>query len=324
MEYFILNDHSLPFDKEEDIDAALRLFFDIYRASSSVNFKTIRISNRLDSGWFSIPILDGYYIRNWIDQQDIDDDYRKRIKSLITSTQSPIFSVEEIEAERAKLSEFVYKEEEVPSLGACYLLNQLALSFNSNIKWNANSFEIEHQELKDESCEIERSLVSVNNVTTLTHWEEHYSIIQQQKIQNLQQSESFLSDFKNLFEHIKLLPNVKRSLERGEFPPVFHQRIWEAITSLNSYVQDCLGKKKSPNYTDLIPFTQLKISDESDSVKNNNKFNRHRYFRYNETQYFFGYHIKNFPSSQRMHFLILGNEIIIGYIGKHLPLPIKK
>jgi len=319
MEYFILNDYSLPFDKEENIDAALRLFFDVYRASSTVNFKTIRISNNLDSGWFSIPIYNNYYIRNWINQFNENDDYRRRIKSLITSTQSPIFSVEKIEAERAILSDFVYKGKAVPSLGACHLLNQLAFSFNSNTKWNADSFQIEHQELKDESCAIEQSLVTVNNVTTFTHWEEHYSVIKQQKIQNLQESKTFLDDFEHIFEHVKLLPNVKRSLERGEFPPVFHQRIWEAITSLNAYVIDSLEKEIALSYTHAISFTQLDISDESTTTKNNPKLKNHRVFRYKRERHFFRYHIKNFPSSQRMHFLILENEIIIGYIGKHLP-----
>lgn len=319
MEYFILNDHSLPFDKKEDIDTALRLFFDIYRASSSVNFKTIRISNSLDLGWFAIPIWKDYHIRNWINQFNENSDYRRRIKSLITSTQSPIFSVEEIEAERAKLSDFFYKGEVVPSLGACYLLNQLAFSFNSNTKWNANSFEIEHQELKGESCKIKESSVTVNNVTSLTHWKEHYSVIEQQKIQNLQQSKAFSSEFNTLFKHIKLLPSAKRSLERGEFPPVFYQRIYRAITSLNGYVVDCLEKEIALSYSDVITFTQLNITDESTTTKNNPKLNNHRFFRYNGERHFFGYHIKNFPSSQRMHFLILENEIIIGYIGKHLP-----
>ncbi|BDS09696.1 hypothetical protein [Aureispira anguillae] len=317
MEYFILNDHSLPFEQEENIDQALKLFFDIYKKATKVNFKTIRITNSLDSGWYSIPIGCNTYIRTWIEQQD--QEYKGRIKALIASTQSPILSIEEIEVERAQLSDFFYQQISVPSLGACYLLNQLALSFYSNPKWDSPSFLIDHHELKNGDSEIEHSLKNVNNVTTVAHWEHHYSLIEQVKIQNLQQSKTFLNDFETLFEHIQLVTTVKKKLIKGEFSPVFHQRIWDSITSLNDYIIDCLDKNIPPNYTDLIDFTQLNISDESDSVKNNDKLSRHRLFRYNGESYFFGYHIKNFPSSQRMHFLILENKIVIGYVGKHLP-----
>jgi hypothetical protein len=317
MEYLILNNHSLPFDKKEDINNALIQFFNIYNDAIKINFKTIRITSSLDNKWYSIPLSPTYYLRDWINEQD--DDLKLKIKTLIASTQTPILDTKEVKLNsRLDLSYFSYEEQLVPTLGACALMDELSISFNSDKKWNKLSFDLKHEEIT-ENEEIIKNNIKVKNVTSPYHWKYYFNLIESQMIQNLKDSNQKLDDFSTLFPYIRLTSNAQKQLEKNKFPNPFFKKIWQAITLLNNYSEDSNNKKSPLNYTDAIAFTKLNLSDESDSVKGNDKLNRHRNFRYNGEKLFFGHHIKNFPSGNRMHFRIHENEIIIGYIGKHLP-----
>jgi len=41
---------------------------------------------------------------------------------------------------------------------------------------------------------------------------------------------------------------------------------------------------------------------------------------YDGKRRFFAHHIKNFSGAKRVHFIIDDGKIVIGYLGKHLPL----
>jgi len=88
MEYFILNEHSLPINDPNKIDACLVQFFEIYRIATKSNFKQIRVSNNIDAAWYQIPIGDNKSLKDWISEQTYD--YSTRLKSLISANKKSL------------------------------------------------------------------------------------------------------------------------------------------------------------------------------------------------------------------------------------------
>jgi hypothetical protein len=315
MEYFILNEHSLPIKEITKIDSCLIQFFKIYKLATKNNFKQLRVSSEIDSSWYEILIGEHKTLRQWIKEQSTD--YSSSLKSLISATQCPIFDQAQIEEEsRSKLSEFNYERLSVPNLGAAFLLDQLSFSFNSSEIWNHPVFLISHQELTEQHSIIEK-IVEVKNVTNHDHWTEQYAIIEQLQIQSISKSKEIIENLNVHFPNIVFTGSSVGQLKNNLFTATFFNEIWFALKNLNDTIKD---HENCSNCETIKARSSLDISDESDTVKQKPKLKRHRMFMYKDEQYFFGYHVKNFRNNQRIHFIVAENKIIIGYIGKHLPL----
>jgi hypothetical protein len=292
----------------------MKQFFTVYQKAVKDGFKHIRVSENIDAALYEMSIAPGITVREWIAKQDID--YTRRLKSLISSTHCPIFDPQNTEeSKRAILSDFYYENQVVPILGAVYLLKQLSLSFNSNTIWDKPVFKINHSEMIS-SGEIIDRLVDVNNVTSIAHWEAHYVNIEQLQKDIIRNSADIVSKIEEQFQHIIFIKSAIKQLESHNISPVLFNEIWEALKVLDNMIEN---NNKELTLHDVRACTNLDISDESISVKQNPKLNRHRRFFYNDAYRFFWYHIKNFSNAYRLHFLVEDNKIVVGYIGKHLP-----
>ncbi len=301
MEYFILNGHSLPIQKDIE-DRCLKQFFELYKTAMNHNFKQILIPNYMDPHWYEIQISQGRTIRHWINEQPRD--YRTRIKSLIQSIECPL-NVGEIRGPR--ISDFYYNGKSVPLLGAAYLLKQLAFSFNSDKIWNDLFFSLDCEELDSD--------IGVSNATTIEHWDIHFNQILEERKKLALTSDDIEKWIAGEFPHIIFTDNASRLLKR-ERSPVFLREFWEACEKLNEAIE----KANVPiSYYYIISETNLDISDESVTVKQNKKLSRHRKMIYDGESHYFWHHIKNFTGWKRVHFTIADNKIVIGYLGKHLP-----
>lgn len=118
------------------------------------------------------------------------------------------------------------------------------------------------------------------------------------------------------FPHIMFTNDASKQLKK-EHSSIFLREIWDLCKELNEVIE----KANRPiSYKYIICKTNLEISDESSTVKQNDKLKRHRMRMYNKKRCFFGHHMKNFAGSKRVHFIIDNNKIVIGYLGKHLPI----
>ena len=305
MDYFILNEHSLPIPKNIE-NTCLKQFFDLYDAAKKSNFKQILIPNFLDPYWYHIEISEGRTIRTWINEQPRD--YAIKLKSLIQSIELRKFDFEGIKSPH--VSEFYYSGGSVPFLGATYLLDQLAFSFNSDEIWDKPFFTLICDELDNDD-------IIVSNVATKEHWHLHLTqILDERKMASLS-SDDIEGCIKKEFPHIIFVNSASKQLKK-EHSKVFLRKIWDACDELNETIEKAEGQL---SYQYVIDNTNLDISDESPSVKTNNKFSRERMKTYKGQRYFFGYHIKNFSGGKRVHFIIDNGYIVIGYLGKHLRLP---
>lgn len=311
MEYFILNEHSLPIGRTNETEC-LTAFFDVYKKAAKQNFKHIRISQNMDSHWYEIPISESRTIRNWISRQE--KDYSTRLKNLISSTCTPVFTKEDIEAKnRASLSDFYYETTQVPILGATYLLKQLSFSFNSNNNWNKSFFKLIHQELIGD--EIVEKEVGVNNVTNENHWDEHFNSILEERSNCILNGRDKALYITKEMPFILFTKDACKQLEK-EKSSTFLSEIWGDLLCLNKICEN----SENISLQHLKDQSGINMSDESDTVKNNPKLKRYRMKMYNGVRYFFGYHLKNFQGNKRVHFIIEDGKIIIGYLGEHLPL----
>lgn len=304
MEYFILNEHSLPIARNIE-DRCLNQFFDVYKEAMNRNFKQILIPILLDPHWYEIPTSEGRTIRSWINEQSRD--YATRLKSLIQSIERPELRMEDIQG--PDVSEFYYNSNSVKLLGAAYLLKQLAFSFGSDEIWNESLFLLECEELMDND-------IKVSNVTTMEHWDMHFKQILDERREQALSSADIENWLNGEFRNIIFTNGASKQL-KDECSQVFSREIWDACKELNE-VFERMGDQVS--YHHVISETDLDITDESSTVKNNRKLKRYRMKMYNGKRHFFGHHIKNFTGTKRVHFIIKDNKIVIGYLGKHLPL----
>ena len=306
MEYFILNEHSLPIAREIE-DRCLNQFFDVYKEAMNRNFKQILISGKVGPNWYEIPTSEGRTIRSWISEQS--SDYSTRIKSLISSIECPEFCKQDIEQNKnIRFSEFNYNGDSVPFLGAACLLEQLAFSFGSDEIWNEPFFSLECEKSMDND-------IKVCNVTTREHWDMHFKQISDERRTQALSSDDFEKWLNGEFCNIIFTNDASKQL-KDKCSQVFLRKIWDACKELNEVVER-VGDQVS--YYHVMSETDLDITNESFSVMNDGKLNRYRMKMYDGKRRFFGYHIKNFSGSKRVHFIIYGGKIVIGYLGKHLP-----
>ena len=307
MEYFILNEHSLPIAREIE-DRCLNQFFDVYKEAMNRNFKQILISNNVYPNWYEIPTSEGRTIRIWINEQPRE--YATRIKSLISSIECPELRKEDIEQNKnLHFSEFYYNSNSVPLLGVAHILKQLAFSFDSDDIWNESLFLLECEELMDNDTKV-------CNVTTREHWDMHFKQISDKRRTQALSSYDIENRLNEEFCNIIFTNDASKQLKDG-CSQVFLREIWDACKELNEVVER-MGNQVS--YHHVISETDLKITDESSTVKNNGKLKRYRMKMYDGKRRFFGHHIKNFSGSKRVHFIIYDGKIVIGYLGKHLPI----
>lgn len=316
MEYFILNEHSIKTIKDRsEINKSLVTFFDIYKEAANRDFRQIRVTENIHCNWYEIELIENFTIRNWINGNS-NKDYKTRIKSLISATSTPLFKEEDIDLKN-KLSccEFKYENIFVPVLGAAFILNQLSISINSDKIWCLDMFKLNHIELGDEDFTESESIV--NNVTLPEHWDIHYKAIVANRNSNKKSKEDRLAIILN-YSNIVFTPKaLKQALKINDN---FFSETLDNLQMIEDKVKDIEEKVEEINYQALIKgLPELDITDESDSVKQNPNFARHRSLFFEEERVFFGHHIRKHKFYNRVHFIIKNKKIVIGYIGKHLP-----
>jgi len=122
----------------------------------------------------------------------------------------------------------------------------------------------------------------------------------------------------NHFPNITFTNSAIKQLNNNNFSNTLFSEIWFVLSALNTTIESIGGDFNN----ELIKANSatLNISDESNTVKQNPKLKRHRLFMHDNRRHFFGYHAKNFRNQERIHFTVIENKLVIGYIGKHLPL----
>lgn len=318
MEYLILNESSIPFKTKADADLYFPVFLKIIESALVQGLKAIRVGDRQQNGWFNTLLTNEILINNWVAEQERDR--RIQIKALIDKTQHPYIPDDNILlADRYDLSKYHLKsvpEFETPSLGACYLLKQVSVSYNSSLVWNTEKIEIYGSELTEQGdipFETE-----VENCSTLEHWSTYEYKIKEEKKENLRKGTELWDNRGVQFPNLIFCGKTERQLKNLSVSDNAYNQLFMVLTQLNNYCQ--VGK----NYAldDIKNATKLNMDDESDTVKQKPQLRRHRIFQINGVKTFFGLHVRILGKAFRLHFYPkkTENKIYVAYFGKHLPL----
>lgn len=312
MDSLVFNEYSLPKTRAEE--KALLVFFQIYKQAKDAGIIDVRVSP-VYKVCLEIPLANGRTVRDWIQTQSRD--MRMRLKEQVLSMQTcDLFQEgEEEEESRHEWSSFTYEGENVPVLGVAYLCEQLILSVNTDAKWDKESLTLHHDELVENADKIQPNEVEVANVATVAHLDTYI----QKREAEIAQNCGLASEISSMFPHIVLNKDPMKMFDHYKYKV----EVWQAFAEIDRCMGGIEYNRISLAY--LKKHSGVDMSDESDSVKNNDKLNRHRNFPHGTGTKFFGYHLKLLGNKCRVHFIIDKDDenketkIVIGYIGKHLP-----
>ena len=132
---------------------------------------------RTDEEFSTLNISQNYSIYNWFTDNDADLEERRYLKSL--SGKSPLINTLENDD---LIHDFLFREsrfagELAMGLGLAQLTDNLAISLDSDEKWNAQRLEISIDEM-DENGEVTKYLDTVNHISKSEHIHEHIPWIQ--------------------------------------------------------------------------------------------------------------------------------------------------
>lgn len=317
MEYLILNEESIPFSSVNSARSYLSVFFAVNQLAQQENFLTVRVSNNFDSGWYNLPVAPSYTIRQWI--SGLGKEHELLLKSLIEKTQSPQIPLTDVAIQNIQsLSEFSLDGSEIatPSLGATFLCDQLAVSFNSAQHWNNSLILLNRLTMDENTCDIVNSNCSVRNITTENHWNLHFQSITAERQANCRKGSHLWNTRVTQFPYLEFVGKTSQQLTSLSCSDAVYNCLWRNLTALNNSISN------SGSLNELKNLTTLDITPESSSVDNEPKLKRHRMFQIPDVgRTYFTLHVKNFPAAIRLHLYpdYDNNKIYIGYFGKHLP-----
>lgn len=302
--FSVFNELSLPFSTNVNVVEAFNCFFKLLTEIKNKGLDTLRMSDDFKN----YEILENVNFQQFVGQQ-IDRDFERKILSFLANgvilIDSPIIKDEDDNEHDIMCgSEYFYSQQETSGgLACCDIWGTLAISFNSDTKWDTDKIILKRNDLSDDGGIVERNI----------------NIRHSSKSKHLQMHQPFFDD---LEKELKL--NITQEnfwKKRASFFPnviVFCPEVESQITKLDkgmfqqaiSILRDVESKRKS--------ITEFKHNGEGQTVRNNPILKRMRCFTIDNKKVFFEQHVKSLPNSYRIYYLEQSENVHIGYIGKHL------
>lgn len=303
--FSVFNELSLPFSTEEKIVEKFTTFFKLLEEIKKKGLDTLRLSRDFKS----YEILKNVNFQQFVGQQQ-DQEFKRKIVSFLINNgvvliDSPIIKEEENkEQDIVNGSEYLYNEQITDGgLACCDVWNTLAISFNSDIQWDANNISLQRDGLSDDG-EIIQQHIYIRHSAKVKHLEVHYGFFEdlEKEIKLGITQENFWQQKQEFFPNIIVFcPEVDSQVSKLD-KMVFQQAI--------SILRDVETQRKS--------ITDFKHSGEGETVHNDPKLKKMRQFTISGKKVFFENHVKSLPNAYRIYFLQQNGNIHIGYIGKHL------
>jgi hypothetical protein len=271
---------------------------------------TLRTENRI----YDIIIAPNYPISKWLYYDNQVDEVEKDFL-LTLETQTPLLKEikDTVIRDKVDLSDFKYQGETARELGISYLLDNLAISFNSDPKWNSSYLDLEFTSL-DDSGKLIDTQIKVNHASLEVHIDEHQDWIKQRTQLVIKDGKELWNRKEELFPNLEFCKSVEKQLENIRTRQLELQPVIKALFEL----QNC-----SQNWNNGAFSTEgylIETSGESEPTLN--QYSRQRTFRCPDgKERLFEQHIKLRACNWRIHFLPENpnKAIIVGYIGRHLP-----
>ena len=261
---------------------------------------------RVDEGMRYMELAPDYPIARWLNDGLVNKDLRSYFRSLATK-------ISYIDG----LPEYIHQEQRARGLGFAYQNDHLAISLDSEMVWQGSQVQVEVRYLElDENDELLTGFVQVRHACCPEHVEGHAGWIKARVKSEIRSGSDIWERRDGLYPHLQFCASVGKQLD-----VVLHgdRMLIPILRSLSELEQFCNA------WIDSSPFNPKAISGNVslESEATLKKFSQERTFRCPDGEYvLFNWHSKINLDKWRIHFHPLGDkrQIIIGYIGPHLPI----
>ena len=252
----------------------------------------------------------GYPIARWRNDPDVDIEARRYYRTLVTKY--PVFADVPAIADAVTLHEFAIDGKRCEGFGAAVLLKGLAVSIESDPKWNADSVAITHTWIEDEDgLEVDESIVP--HIARPQHLGSHAEWIRQSRRAQARDGEDLLRQASNLLPNLAFCENACRQIGAlGPSEAVFRQLVFK-LFDLDAYCDTWVAGPFEPGTVGV------QISPESQATLQ--QYSAERTFVCPDGQSrLFSLKVRLTPGAWRLYVFpqAHGQPLLIGYVGPHL------
>ena len=304
----VLNELSLqPADDQRNAREWMSTFIQtVIEATSHHVSRAIRTESRI----FDIYLAENYPLSRWLNDPEVDRAEKRYIRSL--TTKYPFWDELPELYEKVLSSEFQHNGRIANGLGVAYLLEALAVSLPSEDGWDSAQLSLQATWITEEEGVLEEESVQVIHASQPRHVQEHNEWIQERLRQEIQDGNDLWNRRADLLPSLTFCEAVAAQIQ--ELSPTMLRPVVRRLFQLQSY---CQNWQEGGFDAQQLP---SKATPESQATLN--QYSKERTFLCPDNiSRTFSWHVRLTPGAWRLYFFPgpeIG-QIIIGYIGPHLP-----
>ncbi len=260
--------------------------------------------------FYSTLLASDYSLRQWLNDNQVDREERRFIKSLATKapfSEDILEPVEVLSIENNIAScEFRYKGKLAIGLGIAYLLDTISVSVNSSSCWDCSYLNLEVISIDEDDEKI-----TIVHASRKEHLQDHIDWIKNRIHSNID-GEALWNQKGDLFPNLQFCSSVEKQLQNLLIGNSMLEHVKERLHKLQKYTENWTEKSFNSNL--------LNCSASPESEATLKKYSKERTFICPDGQKrIFSWHVR-LPLGWRIHFYPeKPKKILIGYIGEHLP-----
>ncbi len=291
----------------------LVLITTLQKATKSGAKRILRTNSPIDN----IELADEYRLSDWRYNHNVRRKYREEWRFLLVlATKAPFLADHDKETtatDQAERSEFTFEGQPTKGLGITGITDGIAISFDSDPKWDHAYLPLEYAYLNDDS-DIETHHLQVQHGSKPAHIETHHSWIQEQIKNAIRDGKDAWEQRATLFPRLAFCDSVASQLLQLQANDSNWNYVVKHLWELQRYADTWTEGAFNPDHI------QLPTSVESTVTLTQYPAERTFSLPDGETR-LFSWHSKINWSGWRIYFHpdTAKRIVTVGYIGKHLP-----
>ncbi len=252
-----------------------------------------------------------YSIQQWLNDSEVDREEQRFIKTLITKAP---FSQDVLNTEVQDLDnkigscEFFYQGEVAIGFGVACILDIIPISLRSKPCWDCSYLDLDLIRIDEEDEKI-----TIIHASCKEHLQDHIEWFKARLRREVFNGAMLWDKREDLFPNLQFCDSVKYQLQKLRTGDIMLNPVEKRLSDLQKYAASWLNGAFD---SDKVA---CKATLESEATLN--QYAQKRTFTCPDGQNrVFSWHIRLTPSAWRIHFYPSQvGQIIIGYIGRHLP-----
>ncbi|MCI0470271.1 MAG: hypothetical protein L0Y73_01275 [Candidatus Aminicenantes bacterium] len=279
---------------------------EVYKKAMHLGFRELRTS----ADFMNSKLTADYTIYNWLYDRAIDTDTRLLLKT--KAAKSPFIEtlLNREDDEKHRLQEFKYKGSCAEGLGAAYLFDSLALSFDNSSEWDNYIIKLNIAEYSEENDNFINNTIEVKHSSKLGHLYYLSDWIEDKKKSDITDGKLLWLKRKEIFPHLVFCRRVEDQIS-DLIPtlPEFHavvRKLFEFEKYCSSWESGFFTGENFPSK--LTPESESRLHEFKDKLDILCPDGKTRLF---------SWHVRYTPGPGRIYLFPdnTGKKIYIGYIG---------